>query len=713
MNLDLRETARAKLPGSLNSNRRLDQWLRILPEGVVEVSPGKVEIGQGIVTALAQIAAEELEVELSRVRMVRARTGSSPDEAVTSGSQSVQECGTALRHAGAEARALMVAAAAARWGVDAAALNVTDGVIGDPGSGRKLAYWELDSAALLDREASGLAPPKAAAAHCIVGTPVRRLDIPDKIFGVPRYVHDMSLPGMRYGRIVRPGAPGARLLSLDDAAARALPGVMVVRDGSFIGVVAEREEVALKAAALLAKGAAWSAGPGLPPADGLHDWLRAQPVETKVVDQKQPMPSQAAEVAREIGVRYTKPYLAHASIGPCCAIAQWNAGQLAVWSHSQGIYNLRSDLGLTFGIDKGAITVEHVEGAGCYGHNGADDVAIDAALVALQTEGRPVRLLWRREDEFSAEPLGSAMQVTVSAALNAAGRPVDWTTDIWSCAHNIRGTSPTTLARRELADPPPWPVPREMPPEMGGGASRNSLPLYDIAQKRALVHLIQSPPVRTSALRGLGALPNIFAIECFLDELAERAGRDPVAYRLALMVDPRARKVIETAAAMADWSNRFPGREGRGLGIGFGQYKNRSAYAAVVMEVEVDREVRLRRAWCAADGGLIINPDGARNQIEGGIIQAASMTLREQVRFNDSGVASTNWDLYPILRFSEIPEIETQLIDAREHPSLGMGECTMGPTAAAIGNAVAHALGARIRDMPLTRERIAEVLVQT
>jgi len=674
---------------SLQDNPSLDRWLTF-ENGAVRLAVGKVELGQGIATALTQIAAEELDVALARITLIAGDTDAAPDEGLTVGSMSIEMSGASVRLVCAEVRALFLQAAALRLNCSPAELSLDDGAVLQGAAKTGLDYWNLAPEVSLARPVTAAAPVKPASSHKIVGTSAPRRDLPEKLAG-SGFVHDLVFPDMLHARVLRlPGSILARIPT---------KGVRLIRRDNFAALVGEDETAVHRAAVA----ATWT------PVRVLGDPEALRDRQAEDVLFGPPMPDPAGRVS----ATYSRPFIAHASIGPSCAVAQFRDGHLTVWSHTQGVYLLRALLNDITGVPTDAISVRHGHGAGCYGHNGADDVAIDAALVALQTEGRPVRLLWRREDEFSAEPLGSAMQVTVSAALDAAGRPVDWTTDIWSCAHNIRGTSPTTLARRELADPPPWPVPREMPPEMGGGASRNSLPLYDIAQKRALVHLIQSPPVRTSALRGLGALPNIFAIECFLDELAERAGRDPVAYRLALMVDPRARKVIETAAAMADWSNRFPGREGRGLGIGFGQYKNRSAYAAVVMEVEVDREVRLTRAWCAADGGLIINPDGARNQIEGGIIQAASMTLREQVRFNDSGVASTNWDLYPILRFSEIPEIETQLIDAREHPSLGMGECTMGPTAAAIGNAVAHALGARIRDMPLTRERIAEVLVQT
>ncbi len=729
MNLDLRLTqppsapaavpivpppALDKLPGSLNTNRRLGQWLRILPDGMVEVSPGKVEIGQGIVTALAQIAAEELDVDLSRVRMVRAKTGVSPDEAVTSGSQSVQECGTALRHAGAEVRALLVGEAAARWGADTAALRVADGVIEDPASGRKLAYWQLDSVALLDREATGLVPPKAAAAHRIVGTPVQRLDIPDKIFGVPRYVHDMTLPGMRYGRVVRPGAPGAHLLGLDDAEARALVGVTVVRDGSFIGVVAEREEVALKAAALLAKGAQWSEGPGLPPADGLHDWLRSQPVETKVVDQKPPAPG-GAGVVREISARYTKPYLAHASIGPCCAIAQWSAGKLAVWSHSQGIYNLRTDIALTFGLDKNAVTVEHVEGAGCYGHNGADDVALDAALLARAAPGVPVQVVWSREEELAWSPHGPAMLIEVKAGLDAAGTIVAWNYDVYSNGHGIRpgrAKIPTLLAARYLEQPFEQFIAVTAPLANGGGSERNAVPLYEFAEQVVTNHRLLTMPVRVSAMRALGGYANTFATESFIDELARACDADPLAYRLRHLKDERAIAVLENAARRARWSEwkSQPHGEGHGHGLAWVKYKNTGAYCAVVAEVVVAEVVRVKRLVIAVDVGLAINPDGVINQIEGGAVQATSWTLKEALSFDSQRITAVDWESYPILAFSEVPAVEVDIINRPDQRAVGAGEAAQGPTAAAIANAVCDAMGVRVRYLPITPVRFVSAM---
>jgi CO/xanthine dehydrogenase Mo-binding subunit len=406
-------------------------------------------------------------------------------------------------------------------------------------------------------------------------------------------------------------------------------------------------------------------------------------------------------------------HIAHASVAPSCALALYRDGKLQVWTHSQGVYPLRDALVRTLKLDPAAISVKHVQGVGCYGHNGADDAAADAAAIAFLRPGTPVRVRWRREEEFGFEPVSPAMVVTVRAALDTAERPADWTTEIWSGRHSNRpGRAGNLLAAEALPNPPP-PAPAVDPPEAsGGGGTRNAEPLYAFAAKRIVHHLIPETPVRTSSLRGLGATLNVFAIESFMDERALEAGEDPVAYRLSVLSDPRARAVVERVARMCDWQAGVASGTGRGRGIGFARYKNRAAYAAVVAEVEVDQEVRLHRVWCAADAGLVINPDGAINQLEGGILQGASWALKEGVRLDGNGISSRDWEGYPVLRFSEVPELFVELVDpAADRPPLGAGEASGGPTVAAIGNAVAHALGTRLRDLPLSRERVMAVLL--
>ena len=692
-------------PGNLRANPRLSQWLGFSLDGIVEVSPGKVEIGQGILTALAQIVADELDVELARVRLVPATTARSPNEGVTSGSLSVQDCGVALRYVCAEARAIFLAAAAERLGVEEDALAVEDGTISGPGNART-SYWELADEVSLDSDATCRAAPKLAAARRIAGSSAARLDIPDKVFGQPRFIHDLSLPGMLHGRVLRPDAPRAPLTAFDDTAARRVPGVIaVVRDGTFAGVVAETEQAAEAALARLRAGATWGEGEALPEGE-LAAWLKRQPVETKVVDARGSPP--AAPPARTLRRAYTRPFIAHASIAPSCAIAQWSGDKVHVWSHSQGVYNLRADLALVLALPPERIVVEHVEGAGCYGHNGADDVALDAVLLARAAQGRPVRVQWSRADELARSPFGAAMAIEIEADLDGAGEIVAWRHAIWSNGHVARpgrNDSPTLLAASELEKPFPRFIATNPPLATGGGADRNSVPLYDFPSFEITSHRLLAMPLRTSALRSLGAFANVFAIESFLDELAAERGEDPLALRLRHLRDPRARAVLEAAAARAGWSAWRP-REGAGHGIGFARYKHSSAYCAVVAEIEGDADIRVRRLVVAVDVGEAINPDGVANQIEGGAIQAASWTLKEAVRFDRTRVVSDAWESYPILTFSEVPAVEVEIVSRPEEKPVGAGEAAHGPTAAAIADAVFHALGVRVRDLPLTRERI-------
>ncbi len=399
-----------KLPVSLTANPRLSSWLRFSREGQVTVSPGKVEIGQGIVTALAQIAADELDIDIGRVQMVRASTAASPNEGVTSGSLSVQQSGRAIRQACAEVRQIFLDAASDRLGVGIDALAVEDGTISGPGNVRT-SYWELAEQVSLDRDATPGAVPKASALRSLAGNSIQRLDIPDKVFSRPRFIHDTSLPGMLHGRVLRSELSAAKLAGLNEDGARAITGlVAIVRDGNFLGVASETEDSAQAAVKALRKGATWSSDDMLPDEDELAAFLKAEPSESTVIDTR--TASTTREATRTIRRQYTRPYIAHASIAPSCAMAQWTAeDRVHVWTHSQGVYLLRADLALVLRLPADNITVEHMEGAGCYGHNAADDVALDAVLLAKATHGRPVRVQWSREDEMSHAPFGAAMAI--------------------------------------------------------------------------------------------------------------------------------------------------------------------------------------------------------------------------------------------------------------------------------------------------------------
>ena len=703
--------ATAPLPASLADNPRLSHWLRFVRGGTVSITPGKVELGQGIVTALAQIAAEELDVAFERIRMVPAAAPASPNEGVTSGSLSIQDSGSALRLVCAQARALLLERAAQRLGVPMAELDVDDGNIGHA-SGAKTDYWTLVQAdeRLLEREATGAAAPKSPDRYRIVGTSVPRLDIPRKAAARAGFIHDLEWPGMLYGRVVRPPRHGAVLLSCSQAKTAAIPGVAaVVRDGSFLGVVAEREEEAIRAATALAAGCVWEGGTRLPEPGEIGAFLVRQASKTTVLSEKSDPSVGKGRTVLE--ATYTKPFLSHGSIGPSCAAARFEgAGSLRVWTHSQGVYNLRRDLALALGLPAESVSVQHAEGAGCYGHNGADDVALDAALLARAVPGRHVKLQWMRADEFGWAPYGPAMRVQLRAALDADGRIVDWQHEFWSSGHSSRpgrGARPTLIAANYLAKPFAL-LPAIDLPMPAGGAGRNSIPLYDFPNQRVVNHYIEAMPLRTSALRSLGAYANVFALESFMDELADAADADPVEFRLRHLSDPRGRAVIEAAARMSGWRDR--GRIGsgeRGMGIAFAKYKNLGAYCAVAAEVEIEREVRVKRLWIAVDVGLVVNPDGVVNQIEGGAIQAASWTLKEELKFTAEGIACQGWEDYPIFRFSEVPAVDVQIVNRPDQKSVGAGEAPLGPTAAAIANGVNAALGVRVRDLPLTPERVA------
>ncbi|HTI76638.1 MAG TPA: molybdopterin cofactor-binding domain-containing protein [Mycobacterium sp.] len=693
------------LPPTLAANPRLGDWLRIHSDGVVEIRSGKVELGQGVLTALAQVAAEELDVDVARIEMAAASTDLSPDEGLTAGSLSVQQSGAALRHVCAEVRDIYLGVAADKLAVPKEELTVDDGQISAQ-DGASTSYWELADDTLLDRAAGGDVTPKPVSAYHVVGTDFARLDLPDKLAGRPRYVHDLALDAMVYGRVVRPPSRGARLREIDLGPTENLPGVItVVRDGDFLAVVADREEVALRAADLLRRDAVWDQRPTLPDEDKLPAFLTSAAADTTVIADVGQRPP--AGVARSHSASYHRPYLAHGSIGPSCAVAVAERDRLQIWTHSQGVHVLRREIARELSIEPDRVVVRHVDGAGCYGHNGADDAAMDAAVLALAVPGLPVQVVWSRSDELSWSPLGPAGVVRLSADCAADGSVLAWRHEIWSGSFISRPgmtPDPAFLAAshrsgveiRSAGEPPQ---------ERGGGASRNAVPGYHFPACRVVNHLLTTMPLRTSALRSLGAHLNVFAAESFMDELAAEAGRDTVEFRLAHLSDPRARAVIEHVVRQSGWTTWTP-RDGVGHGIGYARYKNSSAYCAVVAEVEAVNEVRVRRLTVAVDAGLVINPDGAANQIEGGAIQATSWTVKERVRFDRFTVTSDTWETYPILRFSEAPAVDVELLPGADHPPLGVGECAQGPTAAAIANAVADALGVRVRALPLTREQI-------
>jgi len=712
-----------ELPSSLWRNPELDSWIRINADGTVTIMTGKVELGQGIKTALAQIAAEELDVSLARMRVAKVDTLESPDEGLTVGSMSLESSGSAIRLVAAEIRQILLSIAFEELEAPIERLSVKDGTIIDPATGRSTTYWALFGGQRFGRQFSGIGRLKSPEEHKIVGTAAKRLDLPEKVTGQPMFVHDLDLPGMVHARVVRPPHYNARLVNADIEAARQMPGVInVVRDGSFLAVVSEREDQAINALNALRASAVWEGQPNFPPANALYDHLLTAPAESFLVvegtsTEAPILPiAEHPEAAHTLQSTYYRPYQMHASLGPSAAVAQYSSGQLTIWVHSQGVYPIRTAIAPILGIPETDIRVIQTEGSGCYGHNGADDAALDAALLARKVEGVPVSVKWMRSDELAWEPYGPAMVIKLQASLGQQGEVLDWNHDVWSYPHLGRpragGRQSGLLASWHLGEP--WDKVQRMPIHAAHlGSHRNADPLYDFAHKRIVKHFVPNSPLRVSAMRGLGAYGNVYAIESFMDELAHTAGIDPIEFRLRNLKDHRAKAVIQVAAEKSGWLSGQKLGENRGRGIAFAQYKNRQCYAAVIVDLQVDRqsnEIHLERAIIAADAGQVVNPDGLSNQLEGGFVQSASWTLKEQVNFGESGIIAQDWDSYPILRFPEVPKIETVLINRPELPFLGSGEATQGPTPAAIANAVFNAVGVRLREIPFTPERLREAL---
>ncbi|NPD04217.1 xanthine dehydrogenase family protein molybdopterin-binding subunit [Nocardioides sp. zg-1308] len=673
------------LPPHVVTNPRLGSWVAVR-DGVVEVRTGKAELGQGIATALAQLAADALALPLEAVRVIAPHTALGPDQGLTAGSLSVLQTGPALAHVGGAVRAL------------AGPPSPTEAYVAriaalDP---------ELDLTTV-----EPLAPGRALE----VGRSAPRTDLPDKVLGRPRFLTDLRPAGLLHGRVLRPPSVGAVLRSLpDDWTA---PGASLVRDGSFVGVVGEREADVDRALELLRREATWDERDLLPATDDLPAWLRSGTHEEVPVLDEPGAPGTGAEgAAAVVEASYSRPFLVHASIAPSAGMAVWGEDGVHVWSHSQGIHGLRDAIAATLDLVPATVVVEHVENAGCYGHNAADDAALDAVLLARAVPGRPVLLRWTRPDELTWGPLAPAMTATVRARLDGR-RITGWSYDVWSQGHTARpgyAGNPGLLAGGDLARPVPLPPATDPPSAAGGGTTRNAVPGYDVGPRRVVGHRKTDSALRTSAMRALGAHLNVFAIESFMDELADAAGVDPVSFRLDHLTDPRARHVVAEAARLAGWDEALPEDTGRGLG--WARYKDRGAYCAVVADVEVTGEVVVTRLLVVADVGRVVSPDGARNQLEGGATQATSWTLKERMPFDRRRLLGTDWEAYPVLRFSEAPEVSVHLVDS-DAPSTGAGEAAQGPTSAAIANAVHRALGVRVRDLPLDAAAIVRAIDQS
>ena len=702
------------IPTSIQTAPLLKQWVQLLADGRFQIYSGKVELGQGISAALVKVACEELCIHPEQVDLVAGHTALSPDEGYTAGSLSIEAGATALRHACIYMREFFAIQAAEHLAVSLEDLMLAQGMFIAPQSKEKIGFHALakDTNYALIRVDTPL--DKSRDLKKLVRLPDEefiRFDLKGKFTGAG-FVHDIRRSNMLHARILRGPHAEARARHVDVAYLRSLDGVTeLVMQGDFIALLGPDEAKLLRAYEKAHATIEWQL-PNLPAFQEIETLLTSLPsVDEKVVSQGKALPS-----SQRLTRRYSKPYIAHASIGLACALAEpmrhsANKAGLTVYTHSQGVFKLRQEIAIALGLSVDMLDVVHSPGAGCYGHNGADDVAFDAAFLAHQLQV-PVRVQWTRQDEMSVSPVGSASLIELSAGVNDQGRIADWQAQVWSHSHlNRPGWLPgSNLLGAWALDPKaPRPVQKDQVLPTGGGL-RNIIPYYDLPALDVMHHFVPEGPLRVSALRSLGGFANTFAIESFMDELAESATVDPLEFRLCHLTDPRAKHVLQATADAANWNSRGEGLNGHGYGLAFGRYKNHAGYCAVAVQIEVGESIRVQQVWCTVDAGRIVHRDGLLNQIEGGLLQAISWTLKESVTWGPEGITSNSWDTYSILGFDEIPQLHIDLVDATDQPSIGAGEVAAGPLAAAIANAVTHALGVRPRNLPLTPERLLQLI---
>jgi nicotinate dehydrogenase subunit B len=682
----------------------IDSWIRLDADGHVTILTGKQELGQGIRTTLLQMAAEELHVPIEICHIINGDTGQTANEGYTAGSNSVEGSGKAIRQASAEAKLYMLTLAAQTWKEDIANLSVEKGIIRSKSS-KEISYWKLLEGNYLEGKITGRAIPKKHQEHQLVGKPIFREDIRNLVKGEAHFVHDLRLDGMVHTRVLHPPSYGAKLKTTDFSEILNLPGVLkVIRDGSFLAVIATREYQAVKAWFYLKSICEWETPKINISQESLFEDMKSKSRSPETIEDSPDLSSRLEIASIKVKQEYHRPYQMHASTGPSCAVAEWKAGNLTVWSPTQGVYPLQNSLSDLLGLGKENIRCIGMPGSGCYGHNGADDVSAEAALIAREFPEKPVRLQWMREDEHQWEPYGSAMVVQLEAGLDNEGKIIAWNTNLFSDTHSTRpnGNGGHYISARHLEQPFEF-----RKGGFSGGSYRNADPLYTIPSKRLLLHNYEGP-LRTSALRGLGAYGNIFAIESFMDELALEAAMDPIKFRINNLDDDRAKAVLQSVAEKTNWkSSQKP--QNRGFGVAFSKYKNSASYFAVVAEVTVNKDsktFKLEKLTGVIDSGQCINLDGLKNQTEGGMIQSASWTLLEKVNFEEDGILSIDWNSYPILRAKDVPIVEVHIINRPELPPMGAGEAAQGPVAAAIANAVFNATGTRVRELPISADKV-------
>jgi nicotinate dehydrogenase subunit B len=664
-------------------------WLALEPDGGVTIFYGKVEQGTGIETAIAQLVADELDVAFENIHVVQGDTDRTPDQGYTAGSQSLSAGSVPIRHAAAQARATLLAMAAAQLKVAPETLTTRDGaVVSTTDASVRLPYGQLVSAGPFPGTIGADVQLKSPSSYRVVGKPVPRVDIPAKLNGSFQYVQNVRVPGMVHARMVHPQRLGQTALRVDASSLGELrPRVQIVHRGGFVAVAATREWDAVSAASMLK--VEWSGAPSLPADDELGQVLRTTPGKERTVLETPNFSVPSG--ARELRATYVRPFQSHGSIGPSCGVADVQPNHITIWSGTEGTNFLLRSIAALLQRPESEIVVKYVEASGAYGHNGADDAAAAAAVVSAAI-GKPVRMQWMRVDETRWDPKGPAMLMDLSASLDPSGNVVAWSFHGYSPTHQGRpnGKSGSLLAGRLMGEP--------MPAPFFIGGDFNAATNYEFANQRIVVTDLQSATLRQSSLRTLGGTANTFANESFMDELAYAAGKNPIDFRLGYLSDPRSRAVLEAVRPFYQ-----PDR-----GVAFNRYANREAYLAAVVDLRVDRKsgkVKLNHVWVAHDCGLIVNPNGLRNQIEGNVIQAASRALIEEVRFSGEGVTSVDWETYPILRFKDVPQIDVTLIDRPDQPIIGAGEATSTAIAPAIANAIFAQTGARIRNVPFTPAR--------
>lgn len=685
------ETFSLEAPGPpLPDDSQIDAWLQVLKDGTIRILTGRMELGQGIKVVMQQVAGEELNIHPHKIEVVLADTGRTPNEGYTAGSRGVERGAMSVRKAAAAARQVLLQIASEAWNTPAEELSIEDGYIQRSDNQERLTFGDLLKDQQLSAKVPENVPLKPKDQYKWVGQPISHPDMEKIVRGAAVFVQDLRFPAMVHARVLHPPVYGAKLENWDETVQQ-MPGVLkIVQNGSFLGVITEEEYQAIQAIEALREKTNWQIGPELPVVTSWADYMLTQ-------TGKPPKPGNAAVTHHAV---YAKPYIMHGSIGPSCAVAAYQDERLQIWSHTQGVYPLRSTISNLTGLPQEAIRVTGTRGSGCYGHNGADDVAAAAALLAMDFPDRPVRLQWQRIDEHLWEPYGSAMRMELSARLGPDGKIEDWTYHLWSDGHSTRprGNAENFIVARYLDQPFPF----EGSTRVGGG-TRNAEPYYRIPKVSVKDHHVKGP-LRTSALRSLGAYANIFAIESFMDELAEKAGQNPLDFRLLHSEDERAIKVIQELKNLLEGETT---ESGEGIGYAFSRYKNSASYCAVAAKVKVDLEEKLVKPikmWAVLEAGEAINPDGLINQTEGGMIQAASWTLKEAVQFDSKGITSKDWRNYSILRYNATPETKVVIIDRPDLPPLGAGEAAQGPAGAAIANAVFQACGKRVRELPIEKK---------